>query len=114
MIGGHIFTDGVGKGEKLKGQFTRHATTAALLVGMIIGILALTTDFDRTTTIVIAQAATVIGGPAVVAALLYLGLQQRKAAEHKTPMWMLVIAGISLLVSLAVATRTTLSLAGAV
>jgi hypothetical protein len=45
--------------------------------------------------------------------LLYLGLQQRKAAEHKTPMWMLVIAGISLLVSLAVATRTTLSLAGA-
>lgn len=114
MIGGHIFTDGVGKGEKLKGQFTRHATTAALLVGMIIGILALTTDFDRTTTIVIAQAATVIGGPAVVAALLYLGLQQRKAAEHKTPMWMLVIAGISLLVSLAVATRTTLSLAGAI
>jgi Mn2+/Fe2+ NRAMP family transporter len=112
MIGGHVFSDGMGRGGKLQSKFSQHSTTAALLVGMVIGILALTTDFDRTTTIVIAQAATVIGGPAVVAALLYLGLQQRKAAEHQTPMWMLVIAGISLLVSLSVATRTVLKLTG--
>ncbi|MDF1860018.1 MAG: Nramp family divalent metal transporter [Verrucomicrobiales bacterium] len=112
MIGGHVFSDGMGRGGKLQSKFSQHSTTAALLVGMVIGILALTTDFDRTTTIVIAQAATVIGGPAVVAALLYLGLQQRKAAEHKTPMWMLVIAGVSLIVSLSVATRTVLKLTG--
>lgn len=114
MIGGHVLSDGLGLGERLQGKWSRHATTAALLVGMIIGILALTTDFDRTKTIIIAQAATVIGGPAVVFALLYLGLKQRKSESHPTPMWMLVIAGISLLVTLAVATRTVLKLAGVI
>jgi len=113
MIGGHVLSDGLGLGDRLQGKWSLHATTAALVAGMAVGILALTTDFDRTTIIVIAQAATVIGGPAVVAALLFLGVRQRTSA-HPTPLWMLVIASISLVVSLAVATRTVLKLAGVI
>ena len=107
MIGGHVFADGLGLSSSLKSKKTLHATSAALLIGMVVGMLALTTDFDRTTTIVIAQASTVIGGPAVVAGLLFLGVRQRRVGEHKPPMWMLILVSISLVVSLYVA-KTTL------
>ena len=93
MIGGHIFSDGLGLGSALHGRSTLHATTAALLAGMIVGILALTTDFDRTTTIVIAQASTVVGGPAVMAALLYL--RTAPAAAHRRTQAALVDVGDS-------------------
>lgn len=106
MIGGHVFSDGLNMGSALKGRSTLLATTAALLIGMIVGILALTTDFDRTTTIVIAQASTVIGGPAVVAGLLYLGVRQRLVGERKPPLILLILVAISLLVSLTVAVNT--------
>jgi manganese transport protein len=109
MIGGHVFSDGMGLGSRLHDRSTLHATTAALLVGMIVGLLALTTDFDRTTTIVIAQASTVIGGPAIMAALLYLGIRQRLQAENKPPLWMLAIVSVGALVSLALAARTGMS-----
>lgn len=111
MIGGHVFSDGLGLGSRLDARSTLHATTAALLIGMVVGILALTKGFDRTTVIVIAQASTVIGGPAVMAGLLYLGIRQRLVAERKPPLWMLVITGAGALVSLAVATRTGISIA---
>lgn len=111
MIGGHVFSDGLGLGSELKNRSALHATTAALIVGMIVGILALTTDFDRTTTIVIAQASTVIGGPAVMAGLLFLGFRQRLKGNQPPPAWMLAVVSIGMLVSLAVATRTAFSIA---
>lgn len=110
MIGGHVLSDGLGRGSKLQGKWSLHATTAALLIGMVIGILALTTDFDRATTIVIAQASTVIASPAIVLGLLYLGFQQRKSETHPTPIWMLILGCISLALTLAVATKTILKL----
>jgi len=110
MIGGHVFSDGMGLGSQLKGKPALHATTAALLIGMLVGVLALTTEFDRTTTIVIAQASTVIGGPAVVAGLLFLGWRQFLQGKTKPPLWMLIITSIGMLVSIAVAIRTTLGI----
>lgn len=110
MIGGHVFSDGLGLGSELKSRSALHATTAALLVGMVVGILALTTDFDRTTTIVIAQASTVIGGPAVMAGLLYLGFRERLSGSYPPPTWMLALVSIGMVVSLAVATRTAISI----
>jgi len=111
MIGGHVFSDGMGLGSRLEGRATLHATTAALFLGMVVGILALTMDFDRTTIIVIAQASTVVGGPAVMAGLLYLGIRQRVCAETKPPLWMLIVVSAGLLVSLTVASRTAVSIA---
>jgi manganese transport protein len=111
MIGGHVFSDGLGLGSSLRAPATVHATTAALVLGMVVGILALTTDFDRTTVIVVAQASTVVGGPAVMAGLLYLGCRQRRHSAHPPPLWMLATVSAGLLLSLAIATRTALSIA---
>lgn len=111
MIGGHVFSDGFGLGSSLKSKPALHATTAALLVGMIVGILSLSSDGPRTTMIVIAQASTIFGGPAVMAALLYLGVRQFRVAELKPPVWMLVVVGIGLLVSIGLAIRTGIGIA---
>jgi manganese transport protein len=110
MIGGHVFADGLGLSSSLKSNATLHSTTAALLIGMTVGILSLTTDFDRATTIVIAQASTVIGGPAVVAGLLYLGVRQRLKSQPKPPLWMLLLVALSLLASVGVAANTLRSI----
>ncbi len=113
MIGGHVFSDGMGLGSSLSNRSALHATTAALLVGMVVGILALTKEnFDRTTTIVIAQASTVVAGPAVMAGLLYLGARQYRYGKQKPPLWMLTVVSTGLLVSLFVATITVLKLTG--
>ena len=106
MIGGHVFSDGLGLGSSLHGKWARHLTTLALLVGMIIGIASLVGGFDRTTTIVIAQASTVIGGPAVVAALLYLGWGQYLREPGKPPLWALLLTSIAMLLTLFIASRT--------
>lgn len=111
MIGGHVFSDGAGFGSGLKDKPALHATTAALMVGMIVGILSLTTEFDRTSTIVVAQASTIFGGPAVMAGLLFLGVRQAKHGEHKPPTWMLIVVGVGLLVSIGLAIRTGISIA---
>ena len=111
MIGGHVFADGSGMGSELGSKAALRGTTAALLVGMLVGILTLTAGFDRTTIIIIAQASTVVGGPAVVAALLYLGVNRYRNGPTKPPVWMLVLTGLSLVLSIAVAISTSIKIA---
>jgi Mn2+/Fe2+ NRAMP family transporter len=106
MIGGHIFSDGIGLGSSLQSKGARHLTSLALLVGMVIGIASLVGGFDRTTTIVIAQASTVIGGPAVVAGLLFLGWRHFLKEPAKPPLWALIITSAAMFLTLAVATTT--------
>ncbi|MDF1812691.1 MAG: Nramp family divalent metal transporter [Verrucomicrobiales bacterium] len=106
MIGGHVFSDGIGLGSSLQDKGTRHLTTSALLVGMCIGIASLVGGFDRTTTIVIAQASTVVGGPAVVAGLLYLGWRQFLKESNKPPLWALILTSLAMIVTLSVAATT--------
>ena len=110
MIGGHVFADGSGAGSKLNSQASLIWTTIALLVGMIVGILTLTAGFDRTAIIIIAQASTVVGGPAVVAGLLFLGVQRYRTGPTRPPLWMLILTGIGLALSIAVAISTTLKI----
>ena len=111
MIGGHVFADGAGLGSNLRGKGALHATTAALMVGMIVGIWSLNQAGARTTAIVIAQASTIFGGPAVMAGLLFLGARQHRVGEHKPPMWMLIIVSVGLLVSIGLAIRTGILIA---
>tara|TARA_R110002096_G_scaffold147671_21_gene307803 strand:- start:28224 stop:29486 length:1263 start_codon:yes stop_codon:yes gene_type:complete len=114
MIGGHVFADGMGLGSSLSSRAALHATTVALVLGMLVGILALTTGFDRTTIIVIAQASTVVGGPAVMAGLLFLGIRQYRFEPQKPPVWMLWTVGFGFLGSVFVATMTSLKLLGVI
>ncbi|MFT5466183.1 MAG: Mn2+/Fe2+ NRAMP family transporter [Verrucomicrobiales bacterium] len=114
MIGGHVFADGAGFGSNLRGKGVLHATTAALLVGMAVGIWSVLQKAPPTTAIVIAQASTIFGGPAVMGGLLFLGVRQSRKGEHKPPTWMLVVTGIGLLVSIALAVRTGIKIAPAI
>ena len=43
MIGGHVFSDGIGLGDTLQHKGARHLTALALLVGMVIGIVVVST-----------------------------------------------------------------------
>lgn len=99
MIGGHVLSDGLGLGSALRSHSARALTTLALLIGMLIGIFALN-GLDPTTTIVIAQASTVIGGPAVVAGLLYLGWTMYLKGERKPPLWMLIITSLAMVLTI--------------
>jgi len=134
MIGGHVFSDGLGLGSALKSKSARAFTTLALIIGMLIGVASLVTEvdrgspikdggavsnvedeptanqkkrgFDRTSTIVMAQASTVVGGPAVVAGLLFLGWRQFFREKRKPPLWTLILTSIAMILTLLIATTT--------
>ena len=111
MIGGHVFADGAGFGSDLRGKGVLVATSAALLVGMSVGIWSVLQNAPPTTAIVIAQASTIFGGPAVMAGLLFLGVRQARHGDHKPPAWMLIIVGLGFLVSIVLAIRTGINIA---
>ncbi|MFT5523218.1 MAG: manganese transport protein [Pirellulaceae bacterium] len=110
MIGGHVLSDGVGWGSELRSSSARNATAAALLVGMGVAIISLAYGTRPTTAIVFAQASTVVGCPAVMLGLIYLGIRQRIYGEHKTPIWMLVVVSIGTVISFGLAIRTALAI----
>ena len=107
MIGGTILSDSLGRGSKMSDPWPRHFTSLALLVGMLAGLLSLTTKFDYLHLITIAQALTVIGVPALAAALIYLGTRPEvKGGEHRLSPRVLSISYIGAAVSVALALRT--------
>ena len=72
MIGGFVAADGLGLGSKPSDLGPRILTAAALLTGMVVGIATLMFNFDRTPTIIAAQAVTVLAAPLVAGVLLWL------------------------------------------
>ncbi|GIW97907.1 MAG: manganese transporter [Pirellulaceae bacterium] len=72
MIGGFMAADALGWGARPQDLAPRLLTTAALVSGMLIGIAVLIAGFDRTPTIIMAQAATIIVAPLIAATLLWL------------------------------------------
>lgn len=113
MIGGRLFADGFGKGATTESPWSRHGTALALVAGLAGGLVAHFTAGDdgkgNITPIIIAQASTVLGGPALAMTLLYLG-SRRDTKGGRAPAWMLAITGIGFLVTLVLAWRTGTSL----
>ena len=108
MIGGTVLSDGLGKGSRLSDDGPIHMTTLALLVGMTVAIFSLTQG-TPVTLITIAQALTVLGIPALAAALLYLGTRPELTGARKVPRWILGIGVIGFLVACALAVKTALA-----
>ena len=77
LIGGTVMSDSLGKGSKLADKWPLHLTTTALLVGMCVAIASLAKEGSTVHLITIAQACTVLGIPALAAALIYLGTRTR-------------------------------------
>lgn len=106
MIGGTVLADSLGKGSRLSDGWPIHLTTAALLVGMVVAILSLRGGSGTVGLITFAQALTVLGIPALAAALLYLGTRPEMSGEKKVPGWMLGLAWAGFGVACLLAVRT--------
>ena len=108
MVGGFIASDGLGLGSKTHDQWPRIMTTLALLAGMVVAIATLVFDFDRTPTIVAAQAVTVVVAPLVAGVLLWLTSSQDVMGSHANGPLTRVLAGIGFVLLLAMAANTAI------
>lgn len=112
LIGGTVMSDSLGRGSRLDQPWPVHLTTACLLVGMGVAMMALARDGSVVLLITIAQALTVLGIPALAAALIYLGTRPDLTGERKVPRWMLALACVGFLVACGLACLTAVKVYG--
>lgn len=117
MVGGTILSDSLGMGSRISERGPKVLTAAALLVGMTVAVIALldpTGDKRGTANLItLAQSLTVVGLPALAAALLYLGFQRRPDGEGRVaPAWLLIMGGLGLAVSCLLAGKLASDLIG--
>ncbi len=106
MVGGFIAADGLGLGSRPNDRWPRWLTTTVLLIGMLVGLAVLLLDFDRTPTIIAAQAVTVIAAPLVAGTLLWLTSSRAVMGEHVNPPATIVLGCLGLLLLVAMAGKT--------
>jgi len=103
MIGGFILADSLNLGSRPTDKWPRIMTTAALLTGMVIALAAILLEFDRTPTVIFAQAVTVLGAPLIALVLLWLTASERVLgpAKNSFAVNMAGLIGVLLLVGMA-------------
>ena len=69
---GQFLADGLGVGDSMPAPWTRHGTALALVLAMALGLPALGAGWSQIRLIMIAQACTVLGRPALALTLIYL------------------------------------------
>ena len=106
MIGGNMLSDGFGKGATINDRGARNGTVLALLIGMVIAIGSIVMGFPVVNVITVAQASTVLGLPALAAALVYLATRPDLTGERKVPGWMVIMGSVGFLLSLMLTLRT--------
>ena len=106
MIGGFMAADGLGWGSKPSDRGPKLMTTAALLTGMTVGVAVLAYDFDRTPTIIAAQAVTVVAAPLVAGVLLWLTSSKDVMGENVNGPVTTTVASIGLVMLVAMAGKT--------
>ncbi len=106
MIGGFIFSDGLGIGSNPTDMGPRLLTTLALLTGMAVGVATLAFGWDRTPTIIAAQAVTVIGAPLIAGVLLWLTSSKEIMGENVNGPITKVFASLGFVLLLAIASKT--------
>ena len=108
MIGGNMLSDGLGKGATINDAGARHGTLLALFIGMVVAMVCILLDLSVVNVITIAQASTVLGLPALAAALVYLATRPDLTGERKVPTWMIVMGSVGFLLSLMLTLRTVI------
>lgn len=106
MIGGFIAADGFGLARPSNDIWQRVFTTIVLLTGMSIALAAILFDFDRTPTIIAAQAVTVVGAPLVAGVLFWLTCRRDIMGEYVSGPLLKSTAGIGLILLIAMAANT--------
>ena len=113
MIGGTVMSDSLNLGSRLNQKGPLHLTTAALLVGMSVAIASVLFGKESTVTLItIAQALTVLGLPALAAALIYLGTRPELKGDRQVPRWILVMAVIGFFAACYVSSRLAMTVYG--
>jgi len=102
IIGGNVLSDGFGLGSSLQGTWPRRCTVLALLIGMAVAIGLKLTGGTTIGIIIFAQALTVLGGPLLAAAMIYLAWQ----ASERLPRWLLAVSIAGGIVATMLAART--------
>lgn len=108
MIGGFMAADALGFGCKPSDPAPRILTTIALLTGMSVGLAVIMFDFDRTPTIIAAQAVTVVAAPLIAGVLLWLTSSGDVMGESLNGPITKAFAGIGLVLLIAMAARTAI------
>lgn len=108
MIGGFMAADALGFDCKPSDPAPRILTTIALLTGMSVGLAVIVFDFDRTPTIIAAQAVTVVAAPLVAGVLLWLTSSHDVMGESLNGPITKAFAGIGLVLLIAMAARTAI------
>ncbi|MEQ9409942.1 MAG: Nramp family divalent metal transporter [Fuerstiella sp.] len=106
MIGGFMAADGLGLGSRPTDTGPRLLTTAALLTGMFVGVAVIAFGFDRTPTIIAAQAVTVVAAPLVAGVLLWLTSSRDVMGDHVNGPVTTTLAGVGLVMLIAMAGKT--------
>jgi len=106
LIGGTVMSDAIGKGSRLSEPWPIRFTILALLVGGFVAAAAVNDSDSTVHLIMIAQALTVLGIPALALALIYLGTRPELKGERKIPRVILVVAIIGFFVSCGLAYLT--------
>ena len=106
MVGGFMAADAIGWGSKPSDLGPRVLTTVALVIGMLVGIAVQQFDFDRTPTIIAAQAVTVVAAPLVAGVLLWLTSSRAVMGQYVNRPWTIAAGLIGFLLMLAMAGKT--------
>ncbi|MEC7223255.1 MAG: Nramp family divalent metal transporter [Verrucomicrobiota bacterium] len=110
MIGGRLLADGFGKGNRIDSKWSTHCTALALIAGILGAFFAITDPDSKNSIdpIIIAQASTILGGPTLALALLFLGIKinQRDPQKRRISKWMLWSVSMGLIVTLVLAFKT--------
>ncbi len=106
MIGGFMAADGLGLGSKPTDIWPRVMTTVVLLTGMSVAIAVELLNFDRTPTIIAAQAVTVVGSPLVAGILFWLTSRRDIMGDNVNGPVVKFIACVGLILLLAMAGKT--------
>lgn len=104
VLGGTFLSDGMGKDSSLDSFWTKSFTVAALLIGMVVALG--TTAESRVPLIIFAQAMTVLGGPILIASLIYLGSVKTESGDPIVPRLLTWINWLGAAVVLLLALRT--------
>jgi Mn2+/Fe2+ NRAMP family transporter len=103
MIGGFILADGLGLGHKPVDLWPRIATTAVLLVGMVVALLVCQLKINPLPAIVAAQAVTVVAAPLSAAALLWLTNRADVMGDDRNGVAVNLVAGLGFVMLLLIA-----------
>ncbi|MCH2063119.1 MAG: divalent metal cation transporter [Roseibacillus sp.] len=107
-IGGTVLSDSLGKGAKMEDPWARHFTALALVFGMAVGVLGILSKENRDSLMLVAQALTVFGIPALGLAMLYLAMRPELKGERRVPPVLKAIAWVGIALAIVLAIRKVL------